>query len=116
MTDPRPFAPSDDDLSQCVRCGLCLEHCPTYVETRLETESPRGRLYLIKAISDGVIEPTPNALDHLDSCLQCRTSEAVCPSGVPSRRVLAQCRAGPVERRPSPPGRYGCTKFHSERP
>ena len=97
MTEPRPFAPSDDDLSQCVRCGLCLEHCPTYVETRLETESPRGRLYLIKAISDGVIEPTPNALDHLDSCLQCRNCEAVCPSGVPYGRIMEQARSDAVE-------------------
>ena len=97
MTDRRPFAPSDDDLSQCVRCGLCLEHCPTYVETRLETESPRGRLYLIKAISDGVIEPTPNALNHLDSCLQCRNCEAVCPSGVPYGRIMEHARADAIE-------------------
>ena len=97
MTDPRPFAPSDDDLSQCVRCGLCLEHCPTYVETRLETESPRGRLYLIQAISDGVIEPTANALDHLDSCLQCRNCEAVCPSGVPYGRIMEQARSDALE-------------------
>lgn len=97
MTESRPFAPSDEDLSQCVRCGLCLEHCPTYVETRLETESPRGRLYLIEAISDGVIEPTPNALDHLDSCLQCRNCEAVCPSGVPYGRIMEQARSDAIE-------------------
>ena len=97
MTKSRPFAPTDDDLSQCVRCGLCLEHCPTYVETRLETESPRGRLYLIRAISDGVIEPTPNALGHLDACLQCRNCEAVCPSGVPYGRIMEEARSDAVE-------------------
>ncbi len=97
MTESRPFAPTDEDLSQCVRCGLCLQHCPTYVETRLETESPRGRLYLIRAISEGVIEPTANALDHLDSCLQCRNCEAVCPSGVPFGRIMEQARSDAVE-------------------
>ncbi len=97
MTDSRPFAPADGNLSQCVRCGLCLQHCPTYVETRLETQSPRGRLYLIQAISDGVIEPTPNALGHLDSCLQCRNCEAVCPSGVPFGRIMEQARSDAVE-------------------
>ena len=102
MTDLRPFAPTDENLSQCVRCGLCLQHCPTYVETRLETESPRGRLYLIRAISDGVIEPTPNALGHLDSCLQCRNCEAVCPSGVPYGRIMEQALSDAVENGSAP--------------
>lgn len=102
MSERRPFAPTDEDLSQCVRCGLCLQHCPTYVETRLETESPRGRLYLIRAISDGVIEPTPNALGHLDSCLQCRNCEAVCPSGVPYGRIMEHARSDAVERGAAP--------------
>jgi Fe-S oxidoreductase len=98
----RPFAPSDEDLSQCVRCGLCLQHCPTYVETRLETESPRGRLYLIRALNDGVVEPTANALGHLDLCLQCRNCEAVCPSGVPYGRIMEHARADALERGAAP--------------
>ncbi len=102
MSERRPFAPTDEDLSQCVRCGLCLQHCPTYLETKLETESPRGRLYLIRAISDGVIEPTPNALGHLDSCLQCRNCEAVCPSGVPYGRIMEHARSDAVERDAAP--------------
>jgi glycolate oxidase iron-sulfur subunit len=102
MTARRPFAPSNDDLSQCVRCGLCLQHCPTYVETHLETESPRGRLYLIRALSDGAIEPTPNALGHLDQCLQCRNCEAVCPSGVPYGRIMEHARADALERGAAP--------------
>ncbi|MEX0683118.1 MAG: heterodisulfide reductase-related iron-sulfur binding cluster [Dehalococcoidia bacterium] len=103
MTDRRrPFAPADVDLSQCVRCGLCLQHCPTYVETRLETESPRGRLYLIRALTDGTIEPTANALGHLDQCLQCRNCEAVCPSGVPYGRIMEHARADAIDRGAAP--------------
>ncbi len=102
MSDTRRFAPTAEDLSQCVRCGLCLQHCPTYVETRLETESPRGRLYLIRAIADDVIEPTANALGHLDSCLQCRNCEAVCPSGVPFGRIMEHARADAVDRGAAP--------------
>ena len=89
-----PFAPSDADLSRCVHCGLCLQHCPTYTETGLETESPRGRLYLIRAIAEERIEATPGALAHLDLCLQCRNCEAVCPSGVPYGRIMESARAG----------------------
>jgi len=89
-----PFAPSDADLSRCVHCGLCLQHCPTYTETGLEAESPRGRLYLIRAIAEERIEATPVALAHLDLCLQCRNCEAVCPSGVPYGRIMESARAG----------------------
>lgn len=102
MTDARPFAPSDVDLSQCVRCGLCLQHCPTYVETGLETESPRGRLYLIRALTEDLVQPTENALGHLDQCLQCRNCEAVCPSGVPYGRIMEHARADAIERGVAP--------------
>jgi Fe-S oxidoreductase len=90
------------DLSKCVRCGLCLQHCPTYVETGLETESPRGRLYLMRALNDDVISMTPNAAGHLDQCLQCRNCEAVCPSGVPYGRIMEQTRAHVLESKDAP--------------
>jgi glycolate oxidase iron-sulfur subunit len=90
---PGPFAPNQVDLSRCVHCGLCLPHCPTYSETRLETESPRGRLYLIRAVADERIDATATAVGHLDLCLQCRNCEAVCPSGVPYGRIMEAARA-----------------------
>lgn len=97
MAEPRAAWPSDADLSRCVRCGFCLQACPTYVTTGLETESPRGRLYLMRALAEGFAEPTANALGHLDQCLQCRNCEAVCPSGVPYGRVMEQARARVLE-------------------
>lgn len=96
------FAPSDEDLSRCVHCGLCLQHCPTYTETGLETESPRGRLYLVRAITEGLIEPTAAAVGHLDMCLQCRNCEALCPSGVPYGRIMERARAGVLAGKPPP--------------
>jgi glycolate oxidase iron-sulfur subunit len=90
------------DLSRCVRCGLCLQHCPTYVETGLETESPRGRLYLMRALNDDIVAMTPNAAGHLDQCLQCRNCEAVCPSGVPYGRIMEQTRAHVLESKEAP--------------
>jgi glycolate oxidase iron-sulfur subunit len=92
----------EDGLSRCVRCGLCLQSCPTYLETGLETESPRGRLYLMRALADDVIAMTPNAAGHLDQCLQCRNCEAVCPSGVPFGRIMEQTRAHVLESRDAP--------------
>ena len=88
------YVPSEEDLAQCVRCGLCLPHCPTYTQSGLETESPRGRLYLMKALAEDLIEPTENVAGHLDQCLQCRNCEAVCPSAVPFGRIMERTRAG----------------------
>lgn len=82
-------------LERCIHCGLCLEACPTYQITRLETESPRGRLHLMGAIADGRIDPARSAATvlHLDRCLACRACEAVCPSGVPYGRLIEETRA-----------------------
>ena len=98
-----PDAPSDDDLATCVHCGLCLNYCPTYRETGLETESPRGRIYLMTQWKRGGLPFTEDLARHIDLCLGCRTCEAVCPSGVPYGRIIEHGRAE-VERlrNPSP--------------
>ncbi|MBI2886576.1 MAG: 4Fe-4S dicluster domain-containing protein [Chloroflexi bacterium] len=90
---PVELGPRLDDLSRCVHCGLCLQSCPTYVETGLETESPRGRLYLMRARAEGRIRATPSFLQHMELCLVCRNCEAVCPSGVPYGRIMEAERA-----------------------
>jgi glycolate oxidase iron-sulfur subunit len=76
------LGPSPEDIARCVHCGFCLEACPTYVITRLETESPRGRIQLARAITEGRIEPTPNVISHFDLCLQCRARGSM-PSACP---------------------------------
>ena len=86
-------APAGADLSRCVHCGLCLMHCPTYVETGLELESPRGRIALIRAVNEGRAPLSDTLIGHLDLCLQCRACEAACPSGVPFGRIMETARA-----------------------
>ena len=86
-------APTEADLYRCVHCGLCLSACPTYVETRLETESPRGRIALMKAVHEGRSGISERLVSHWELCLQCRACEAVCPSGVPYGRLMEQTRA-----------------------
>lgn len=70
-----------DLASHCIRCGFCLESCPTYVETGIEMESPRGRIYLVRSADEGRIE-WEAIREHLDLCLGCRACETACPSGV----------------------------------
>src|SRR3989304_3622240 len=71
-----------DRFFDCVHCGLCLAQCPTYSELGNENDSPRGRLYLMRSLSEGRLEPTPRVLGHLSLCLDCRACETACPSGV----------------------------------
>ena len=86
-------APAEADLYRCVHCGLCLSACPTYVETRLEAESPRGRIALMKAVNEGRVGISDRLVGHWELCLQCRACEAVCPSGVPYGRLMEHTRA-----------------------
>src|SRR5262245_45358827 len=81
------------ELYQCVHCGLCLNQCPTYRALRLETESPRGRIHLVKAAADGRIELTERFKDHLYLCLLCRACESACPSGVQYGHIAETARA-----------------------
>ncbi len=74
-------AQSESILRKCVHCGFCLATCPTYDLLGNELDSPRGRIYQIKQVLEGV-EPTQKTQLHLDRCLTCRNCETTCPSGV----------------------------------
>ncbi len=76
----------------CVHCGLCTASCPTYLETGNENDSPRGRIYLMRAVTDGRLELTDKVKGHLDLCLDCRSCETACPSGVQYGRLIEPFR------------------------
>lgn len=79
-------------LRACVHCGFCTATCPTYQLLGDELDGPRGRIYLIKQVLEGV-EPTVKTQQHLDRCLTCRSCESTCPSGVEYGRLVDIGRA-----------------------
>jgi glycolate oxidase iron-sulfur subunit len=88
-----PDVPSAEIINTCVRCGFCLTSCPTYLETRVETSSPRGRIYLMKSVGEGRLDVTSAGFVHqMYECLDCRACEDVCPSGVQYGKIVEPAR------------------------
>src|SRR6266550_2499226 len=99
MTDRGGF----EGLDSCVHCGFCLQACPTFLATGDESDSPRGRIELMRALEAGELAPgDPGVALHLDRCLGCRGCEPVCPSGVGYGRGLEAARALLTQRRGVP--------------
>jgi glycolate oxidase iron-sulfur subunit len=87
LRDTRDGQEASAIVGHCVHCGFCLATCPTFRLLGDELDSPRGRIYLIKQVLEGV-EPTARTQLHLDRCLTCRACETTCPSGVEYGRLL----------------------------
>src|SRR6185312_12188371 len=91
-----------DETSKCVRCGLCLNACPTFRLLGEEMDSPRGRIYQVAQVAAGQLALDRNVALHLDRCLDCRACESACPSGVRYGRILESARAELAAQHPAP--------------
>ena len=87
-------------FQECVHCGLCTASCPTYIETGDENDSPRGRIYLMRAVTDGRMGMSDDVRKHLDLCLDCRACESACPSGVQYGQLIEPFKVAMQESAP----------------
>ena len=76
----------------CVHCGLCTASCPTFLELGDENDSPRGRIYLMRSVTDGRLPLSSEVRRHLELCLDCRACETACPSGVQYGKLIEPFR------------------------
>lgn len=85
--------------THCIRCGFCLESCPTFTETGDETQSPRGRIYLVRSAVSGQVA-WDDIQNPISQCLGCRACETACPSGVQYGHILEMARARLLPEKP----------------
>jgi len=100
---PGTDAPDLEEIRKCVHCGICLPQCPTYQVLGEEMDSPRGRIYLMRAAAEGRVGLTEMFQRHIDLCLGCRACETACPSGVRFGSLLEATRT--QLRRSGPPAK-----------
>jgi glycolate oxidase iron-sulfur subunit len=86
-------------VQQCMHCGMCLPTCPTYDETKLERNSPRGRIALMRSIADGELEATKAFADEMYFCLGCLACMTSCPAGVNYAELFEHARAEVEEKK-----------------
>lgn len=87
----------DDELNSCVQCGLCLPHCPTFRITGDESQSPRGRIALMRAVQNDGAPVTFDVRRSFETCVQCRGCEPACPSGVKYGHLIENVRESLAE-------------------
>ena len=80
-------------LQQCMHCGLCLPTCPTYDETKLERNSPRGRISLMRAVADGDLDVSATFAEEMSYCLGCLACQTACPAGVNYAELFETARS-----------------------
>jgi glycolate oxidase iron-sulfur subunit len=101
------LAREEEKILACVHCGLCLEACPTYVATGNENDSPRGRIYLMRAVKEQRLTVDSLAFEkHIDRCLGCRACESACPAGVQYGQLLEAARTEIIQGHTKPTGTY----------
>jgi glycolate oxidase iron-sulfur subunit len=87
-----------EKLINCMRCGMCLPHCPTYKETFRETASPRGRVALVRKFQEGELTDSDRFLEYLSLCLDCQACASACPCGVNAGELVAEFKCEKKER------------------
>jgi glycolate oxidase iron-sulfur subunit len=92
LADPH-LAAVEENLRNCVHCGICTATCPTYVLLGDERDGPRGRIVMMQQMLEENATPSPETVLHVDRCLSCLACRTACPSSVDYARLVDTARA-----------------------
>ncbi len=90
-----------EQIMKCVRCGKCRSVCPVFAELHYESAAPRGHVFMVQMLRDGVVKPSDEVNERLTQCLLCENCTAVCPSGIDIHELNAAARSYITEKNPS---------------
>ncbi len=93
-------APEYSEILKCTHCGLCLQQCPTYRVLGWEMDSPRGRVRLMRGVTEGAFEVTPEFAEHMDVCLACRACQTACPATIGFGQMVEAARTQALQTLP----------------
>ncbi|MDD4775326.1 MAG: (Fe-S)-binding protein [Syntrophomonas sp.] len=97
----KELPPVKEQLMKCVRCGKCRSVCPVFSEIGNETVAPRGHVFMVQMLRDGIVAPEQKVYDHLTNCLMCETCSVNCPSGIDIHELNAAARSYIYEHNPN---------------
>src|SRR5512136_907477 len=97
LSFPHGTLPDEAQARACIRCGLCSAVCPVYQETLLETDAPRGRIALVRAVLEGRLQPGKRFKKIVYDCLYCQACTTLCPAGVRTDLLMMAARAHLVQ-------------------
>lgn len=98
--DFRNLPPVKEQIMKCVRCGKCRSVCPVFAEIRTEIAAPRGHVFMVQMLRDGVVPPSEEVYERLANCLMCETCSTNCPSGIDIHELNAAARSYIYENNP----------------
>ncbi|MHA1605342.1 MAG: (Fe-S)-binding protein [Candidatus Freyarchaeota archaeon] len=84
-------------IDSCTECGLCVDVCPTYLETGDELLSPVSRLQICRKVFEGE-DVSREEVESLYSCLCCERCDRICPNEIPTSHIVDAAKKELVRR------------------
>jgi glycolate oxidase iron-sulfur subunit len=87
----------ENQLTDCMKCGMCQAVCPVFKQTGDEGDVARGKIFLLERLAEQMLTDAKGAKTRIEKCLMCGTCAANCPSGVKILEIFMKARVALTE-------------------